>query len=367
MDKRTIPLGMANITFELRLRRLWKRHRGQAPYGLRRRDGPPKIFSLLPYSPESDSGRIDAFESFDKPWLERWAQNDNGIRESKWDRVFDELYPVKQGVNYSESLTPTSHYGVYPQSARSGSFPDHVRPSYHVANSTGVKGMAQQQKCPSMPQHDRHSHQTYPAKPDNDVPIDPSIAALGPACDSRGQYSPSAPNPGMKHSYSHPGGGMYEQTRQDWADHGQRAGATQTFGHQGFAQNPASAPPQAWPNQIYTFVPISGLEQPKRRRRRYENIERIYDCGWNGCGKAYGRLQHLNAHVATWSHGQKRKSKEFKDIRKAWEQRKKGEERQRQAAAAAAVQNGGAVPQRPGGTLMSSHPGRTVQLSPTGY
>jgi len=32
----------------------------------------------------------------------------------------------------------------------------------------------------------------------------------------------------------------------------------------------------------------------------------MYKCGWNGCEKAYGTLNHLNAHVTMQAHGQKR-------------------------------------------------------------
>jgi len=58
--------------------------------------------------------------------------------------------------------------------------------------------------------------------------------------------------------------------------------------------------------QVYSFVPIPGAQQHKRPRRRYEEIERMYKCGWNGCEKAYGTLNHLNAHVTMQSHGIKR-------------------------------------------------------------
>ncbi len=58
--------------------------------------------------------------------------------------------------------------------------------------------------------------------------------------------------------------------------------------------------------QVYSFVPIPGAQQHKRPRRRYEEIERMYKCGWNGCEKAYGTLNHLNAHVTMQAHGQKR-------------------------------------------------------------
>lgn len=49
-----------------------------------------------------------------------------------------------------------------------------------------------------------------------------------------------------------------------------------------------------------------GVVQHKRPRRRYEDIERRYKCGWQGCEKAYGTLHHLNAHAHSQSHGMKR-------------------------------------------------------------
>ena len=58
--------------------------------------------------------------------------------------------------------------------------------------------------------------------------------------------------------------------------------------------------------QVYSFVPIPGAQQSKRPRRRYEEIDRIYKCGHQNCEKAYGTLNHLNAHVTMQGHGQKR-------------------------------------------------------------
>lgn len=63
--------------------------------------------------------------------------------------------------------------------------------------------------------------------------------------------------------------------------------------------------------------------QKKRPRRRYDEIERMYLCGWNGCEKSYGTLNHLNAHVAMQKHGEKRLPSEFKDLRKAFRKRKR--------------------------------------------
>ena len=85
----------------------------------------------------------------------------------------------------------------------------------------------------------------------------------------------------------------------------------------------------------YSFVPLPS--QPKKRpRRRFEEIERIYDCNYPGCNKAYGTLNHLNAHVSMQKHGPKRVPAEFKEVRKAWRQRKKESE----AKAALAAQRG---------------------------
>jgi hypothetical protein len=53
--------------------------------------------------------------------------------------------------------------------------------------------------------------------------------------------------------------------------------------------------------------PASGPSVKKRPRRRFDQIERLYPCRWDGCDKAYGTLNHLNAHVSMQKHGQKRK------------------------------------------------------------
>ncbi|EFE36284.1 C2H2 transcription factor (Con7), putative [Trichophyton benhamiae CBS 112371] len=180
-------------------------------------------------------------------------------------------------------------------------------------------------------------------------------------------------------------------------------------------------------SQVFSFVPIPGSQQHKRPRRRYEEIERMYKCGWNGCEKAYGTLNHLNAHVTMQSHGAKRSpdglyslfillslclieatlyfpchlpaiyplaslslcnrslgrcSKpaswwKFKEIRKEWKARKKeednqrkaAEERERAAAQANQVDSNGA----PSGSGQPSQPttsyaaGVRPQLPPIGY
>ncbi|KAK4173491.1 hypothetical protein QBC36DRAFT_348708 [Triangularia setosa] len=263
---------------------------------------------------------------------------------------------VRSTTAYPAAGTPTSsEYSVYPpHSARSanGTFPDtHLQRSYHPAsNHQGNSGgMAQ-------------------------TPTNPSIAAASPTTYSHPQYSPYAPPQDMSHSYSH--SGVYPQSRPDWGSY-QAPGVMAPGHHPVFAQSAASAAAQPRPNQVYSFVPIPGAQQHKRPRRRYEEIERMYKCGWNGCEKAYGTLNHLNAHVTMQAHGTKRTPEEFKEIRKEWKARKKEEEaqrkaeeeRQRQAANAAAAAQGATDPQvADGAQPATTYPGtRAVQLPPIGY
>jgi hypothetical protein len=97
----------------------------------------------------------------------------------------------------------------------------------------------------------------------------------------------------------------------------------------------------------------------------------MYKCGWNGCEKAYGTLNHLNAHVTMQSHGQKRTPEEFKEIRKEWKARKKEEENQRKAdeeraRSSAVPADGQAAPENAAGSNYQQA-GRSVQLPPIGY
>lgn len=185
---------------------------------------------------------------------------DHHSEGSSADHASAAQYPVKQ--DYPTSVTPTSEYSVYPPSARSGSYSEHIQRSYHPSSSASSGGMAQQQNSPSMPQHNGPSHQAHPVNSDNDVPIDPSIAAPSPTY-PYGQHSPYAPNPDMSHGYSHPSGGMYAQPRPDWGGYNQHGGPPLTPGHPVYAQSPASAPQQR-PSQVR----IGGDHFSKRRRQK---------------------------------------------------------------------------------------------------
>ncbi|KAG9098210.1 hypothetical protein FS749_004373 [Ceratobasidium sp. UAMH 11750] len=90
------------------------------------------------------------------------------------------------------------------------------------------------------------------------------------------------------------------------------------------------APPSGHnPGQrTYAFVSLAGSTIRKRPRRRYDEIERLYSCSFEDCTKAYGTLNHLNAHVTMQKHGPKRNPSEFKELRKLWRSQKKAEQMQ---------------------------------------
>merc|ERR1711881_802109 len=233
------------------------------------------------------------------------------------DQASAAQYPQAQdprNANFSSSATPTSEYGLPPSSARSGSFPEYIQRQHYPSAGQGqpAGGMAQAQN--------------------------PSIAAASPTYPPPHQqpYSPYQTQHEMPHYQGHPG--VYG--RPDWAG-GQYQQPPQ-MGHYGHGSSGPPTPAMVSPVQrpptgghplstVYSFVPIPGAQQHKRPRRRYEEIERMYKCGWNGCEKAYGTLNHLNAHVTMQSHGPKRTPEEFKEIRKEWKAKKKEEEAQRKA------------------------------------
>jgi transcription factor CON7 len=229
--------------------------------------------------------------------------------------------------NFSSSATPTSEYGLNPSSARSGSFPEYLRPTYqdqgapryNPGGSSGSSGGMAQTSSPPLVLADAQHNGNSQSKSDPEIPIDPSIAASSPTYPPQGQYSPYGAQPPHDMAYQqHPGsgyGGHWNGSYGQPGPHGMpgpyaahpspttaasAAGQTITAGARGQAV-------QSHPlSQVYSFVPIPGAQQHKRPRRRYEEIERMYKCGFQGCEKAYGTLNHLNAHVTMQSHGPKR-------------------------------------------------------------
>lgn len=184
------------------------------------------------------------------------AQSEEGIA----DHASAAHYTPQQDVrpaNYSASATPTSEYGVYPHSARSASsFSEHnQRQQYHPSsNHSGSSGGMAQPTSPSLPDG-RPNHLNPKAKSDQDVPIDPSIAASSPTYPQQGgqQYSPYPPQHDMQHGYpQHPQqGAMYAQPRPDWAGYGHpQQGGIPGYPVSGAHTPTSAAPAGARPGQV---------------------------------------------------------------------------------------------------------------------
>lgn len=158
------------------------------------------------------------------------------------DQASAAQYPPQGQDPRASNLTPTSDYSSLPPSARSGSFPEYIQRSYQPgAQGQAAGGMAQQQS-PSMPLSDGQTNdhqQPQQLKSDNDVPIDPSIAAqTSPTYPHQQQYSPYTPHHDMQHYPGHPQTPMYAQ-RPEWA--GQYAQPGMHYGHPASSGPPAPA------------------------------------------------------------------------------------------------------------------------------
>ena len=171
-------------------------------------------------------------------------------------------YPAGQEYkpsNFSSSATPDSSYGIPPQSARSGSFPEYIQRSYAEGQPNRYQSSAQgnhaamaQTSSPSlsMPDGQQPNGNASQHKSDGDVPIDPSIAQSSPSYPPPHNYSPYPPQQQeMPQQYAaHP---MY--ARPEWPP-GQYPQAMQ-YGH-----SPATsggAPPAMVAHHIPRPPPVS--------------------------------------------------------------------------------------------------------------
>lgn len=126
-------------------------------------------------------------------------------------------------------------------------------------------------------------------------------------------YGPSPPNTGTSTSSAPPLGSM---------NYGNFGSQSQMSSLQRGTNTNANLAGDA-NNKTYSFVALPGNTVKKRPRRRYDEIERLYQCSWPDCTKSYGTLNHLNAHVTMQKHGPKRTPSEFKELRKQWRKAKK--------------------------------------------
>ena len=232
---------------------------------------------------------------------------------------------VRSAQSYPASSTAPADYNInyqrtnFPQDSHRG----YQEQRYPPTSNSPSAGM-NQSASPLPPL--AHGIHRRPAHPENSE--DPSIAASANPPYPHPQYSYQQ-QPDMSQTYPQQPGGPPPQWRPDWPP--QQPYPPAQFPYPAHAAPPVSAPPApgalpaprtpvvdktrrkrnsneaaATLSQVYSFIPIPGAQQHKRPRRRYEEIERMYKCGWQGCEKAYGTLNHLNAHVTMQAHGSKR-------------------------------------------------------------
>lgn len=254
-------------------------------------------------------------------------------------------YSQTQDVKFNPGATPAPDYGLSTPTSRSGPFPDYMQQRaqypdgsqrYHAQGAPGGSALNMvQPSSPSTPLDDGQSasHQDAQDVTSNtDVPLDPSIVGASPTY-AQHHYSPYAQSHEMAHYQPAPPG-MYGRAEYGAPYPGPHSHAMPSpYAHvPGGVPNAALMPAAQRPpgvsaiesncelclhtnsekqgghpmSTVYSFVPIPGTHQQKRPRRRFEEIERMYKCGWNGCEKAYGTLNHLNAHVTMQAHGHKR-------------------------------------------------------------
>lgn len=108
--------------------------------------------------------------------------------------------------------------------------PTSPRQYYPASTHSNSNGSMPQSTSPSLPLEDGSPSHRAQIKSDQDVPIDPTIAASSPTYPAQGgPYSGYPPQHDMSHGYpQHPGGPMYTQPRPDWG---------------GYSQHPQHMPP----------------------------------------------------------------------------------------------------------------------------
>lgn len=233
-----------------------------------------------------------------------------------------------RSIAYSSSTTPSSAPNFQPE-YNLGASRYEGAPRYPSSSAgTGSSGGMSHASHSNFPLPPLAQSLQRPVKPDPESSEDPSTSVSSPAYPppQPAQYHSYPPPNTMSEPYTHPHPATSASGwRPDWPPQGypqppHMAYSTHPGGPGGVASPAGPVRNNRNPNrkrisdqqtqhplsQVYSFVPIPGAQQHKRPRRRYEEIERMYKCGWHGCEKAYGTLNHLNAHVTMQSHGIKR-------------------------------------------------------------
>jgi hypothetical protein len=202
----------------------------------------------------------------------------------------------QQPPHYDYSKSPSSMY---------------LTPALHRGASTGSLRDLRQQHYQYPPpnggwKHDRPGDREYEQISPLDEPISPFQPAFngGLASPSGMPYSPVNDN---FYGPSPPGTGTSTSSGP------LSAGLPGSLPHLSPFRSPqrglggsSHSPTDAADRKNYSFIALPGNAVKKRPRRRYDEIERLYQCSWPDCTKAYGTLNHLNAHVTMQKHGSKR-------------------------------------------------------------
>ena len=281
----------------------------------------------------------DRFNTPQDPMIDQFSRGDkystgnpplHGQKRMSEPAILDSanLYPMP-------SSDPSLRYSQYdfafmPASLRSSS--NYVPSLQRVSSFDSREARHQPYNYSSGWKHTLTSHRSLESVGNNSSggghhpisPVRPNFAAglASPIHDSH--YGPSPPNTGNSMT-SNPGfaiGGNPPSSSQSHTGDGDQGSGDGT-------------------NRTYSFVALPGNAVKKRPRRRYDEIERLYQCSWPNCTKSYGTLNHLNAHVTMQKHGSKRSpsgtsltihcldeidvfsTAEFKELRKQWRKAKK--------------------------------------------
>lgn len=63
----------------------------------------------------------------------------------------------------------------------------------------------------------------------------------------------------------------------------------------------------------HEFDHLHDMKRGRRFRRRYNQIVRKYSCSYPQCNKSYGSLNHLNTHIVTKKHGNRKSKADFQN------------------------------------------------------
>ncbi|QSL64620.1 hypothetical protein MERGE_001921 [Pneumocystis wakefieldiae] len=229
-----------------------------------------------------------------------------------------------------EVFPSNSHYVNHPPSTSSGTLgPTAIGTTPPLGSSLNSNSSSTLSSVPS-------NTTTYPqSNLDSRLPINDQPHRLSSAYSSNlvhPSIAPLASEPPVQHFWSNYTLQNHTAADRTTSNNGFKSSPVNVFRQSVTMQGGIHLPykSQGKVKQIYSFVPLPGAQTQKRPRRRYDEIERIYNCGWNGCEKSYGTLNHLNAHVFMQGHGEKRTPDEFKEIRAVWRAKKKEKVKEKQ-------------------------------------